>query len=269
MKLAINYSSQASRLLTEGRIYIDIFKCPDWEWMIDEAIGQCPVSIHFTLTAGDRSLNRLDWENVSRLLKKTNTPFVNLHLESRIGDFPEIPADTVDPSHHQQVFEVLLGDVQLAIQHFGPERVIIENVPYRGISGKVLRPSVETKIITAIQETTGCGLLLDISHARMAAKALGMDEKMYMIQLPVSALRELHFTGLHQRKHQLQDHLEILDTDWPVLDWVLERVRMGEWARPWMLAFEYGGEGEKFSWRSDPDVIERQVPRLYEKIKNV
>jgi hypothetical protein len=36
-----------------------------------------------------------------------------------------------------------------------------------------------------------------------------------------------------------------------------------------MAAFEYGGIGEKFSWRCDPTVIASQVPRLYEKIKSL
>jgi hypothetical protein len=29
-----------------------------------------------------------------------------------------------------------------------------------------------------------------------------------------------------------------------------------------MLAFEYGGVGEKFAWRSDPQVIASHVPKL-------
>ena len=52
-----------------------------------------------------------------------------------------------------------------------------------------------------------------------------------------------------------------------VLDWVLERIKSGQWASPWLLAFEYGGVGEKFAYRSNPQVIEEQVPQLYERVK--
>ncbi len=96
---------------------------------------------------------------------------------------------------------------------------------------------------------------------------MGIDECDYMSQLPVDRLRELHFTGLHDREGYLQDHLEILDTDWPVLDWVLERIRTGQWASPWLLAFEYGGVGEKFTRCSNPQVIEEQVAQLHERVK--
>lgn len=36
-----------------------------------------------------------------------------------------------------------------------------------------------------------------------------------------------------------------------------------------MLAFEYGGVGPKFEWRSDPQVIEEQATRLYQLSKDI
>jgi uncharacterized protein len=74
----------------------------------------------------------------------------------------------------------------------------------------------------------------------------------------------MHFTGVHQIDGWLQDHLPALEADWQALDWVLERIRSSEWAQPWMLAFEYGGVGGKFTENSDPQVIEAQGNRLYE-----
>jgi hypothetical protein len=56
--------------------------------------------------------------------------------------------------------------------------------------------------------------------------------------------------------------MPITEQDWPFLEWVLARVRSGEWAHPWALAFEYGGTGPKFEWRTDAAVIAEQVPRL-------
>jgi hypothetical protein len=48
---------------------------------------------------------------------------------------------------------------------------------------------------------------------------------------------------------------------------VLERIKSGQWASPWLLAFEYGGVGEKFARRSNPEVIEEQLPQLDKRIK--
>jgi len=226
--------------------------------------------VHFDLDVGDGRLQRKDWEPVERLLQETGTQFVNLHLGPEAKDFPGYPVDTPEPNQQQQVTQRMLADVQAVVRRFGPRRVIVENVPYRAKKkGKVLRPGVEPEVIRKIVAETGCGLLLDISHARIAANALGMDEKEYMESLPVDSLRELHFTGLHLIEGELRDHLPILPADWPVLEWVLEKIRLGHWAMPWMLAFEYGGVGEKFDWRTDSAVIADQVPRLYEMVKNI
>jgi uncharacterized protein (UPF0276 family) len=267
MKLAINYSSQAAALLSQGRLQLDRFKCPDWPDMIAEASTLCQVMVHFDLKAGGRKLKTSDWEKIAHLIDQTQTPYVNLHLDPTIKDYPSIPVDTTDPAHREQIADVITRDVRCVVERFGAERVIIENVPYRGVQGKTLRPAVEPVLIRQVVTDTGCGLLLDISHARISAHYMGIDERDYMSQLPVDRLCELHFTGLHDRGGYLQDHLEILDTDWPVLDWVLERIGTGQWALPWLLAFEYGGVGEKFACRSNPQVIEEQVPQLYERVK--
>ena len=269
MLLAINYSTQAAALLAENRIHIDRFKCPDWPNLIAEASLQRPVGVHFTLTAGRAKLEAMDWCLVERLMNQTGTPFVNLHLEPQSEEFPEFSPKMELPDQVEQVIEHMIAEVNRAARLFGPEKVIVENVPYRGAGHRVLRPAVQPEIFSRVLEETGCGLLLDISHARIAAHYLGMDERVYMDQMPTHRLKELHFTGLHWRDNFMQDHLEALETDWPVLDWVLEQIRSGRWARPWMLAFEYGGIGEKFAWRSDPQVIAAQAPMLYQRVKDI
>jgi uncharacterized protein (UPF0276 family) len=270
MKFAINYSTQAAALVRQGRITIDLFKCPDWPAMIAEAGQLRPVAVHFTLKAGDGRLHHTHWREVAHLMELTGTPYVNLHLDPRLEDYPGFAVEATDPSQRAQIIECMTSDVYHAARFFGPERLILENVPYRGPAGKAMRPGMEPVVITQIIEEAGCGLLLDISHARIAAAGMNMDERSYMSQLPVNRLRELHFTGLHTLENgALQDHLEVLESDWPILDWVLERIRSGEWARPWMLAFEYGGVGEKFAWRSKSKFIEAQAPLLFERLHEI
>ena len=263
MKFAINYSTQAAQLLASGRIEIDRFKSPDWPDLIRAAISFRPVAVHFGLDAGSGELHKADWQQVESLRDQTGTPYVNLHLASRPADFPGFPVEVPEEDQERQVLEKLFADVQAVVDHFGAEQVIIENAPYYGAGGRILRPAVDPQAIRKISEQTGCGLLLDISHARIAAHTLRIPAEDYMAQLPVERLRELHFTGLHNLDGRLQDHLPVLDWDWPVLEWALGRVRSGAWSHPWLLAFEYGGVGEKFAWRSDPAVIAAQAPRLY------
>jgi uncharacterized protein (UPF0276 family) len=268
MKLAINYSTQAAALLAAGKIQLDRFKCPDWPDMIAEAQTQLPVAVHFTLTAGSGKLKKTaDWDFIAGLLDQTHTPYVNLHLSPTLKYFPDYSVDKLSHAQSKKVFKAMRKDVRAAVREFGPERVIVENVPYRGSQDKVFRTAVEPQWIGEIVEDTGCGLLLDISHARISAHQLGVDACEYMEQLPIEKIKELHFTGLHDLDGYLQDHLSILEADWPFLEWALDRIHSGRWAVPWLLAFEYGGVGDKFAGRSDPAVIADQLPRIYHLMK--
>jgi uncharacterized protein (UPF0276 family) len=269
MDLTINYSSPAAALLAEERIEIDRFKSPDWPDLIEKASALRPVAVHFDLKAGQDVAGQADWEQIEALLEQTGTPYVNLHLAPLAAGFPGIHYDQPFSRLAQQAVDQMLQDVMLAVRRFGPERVIVENSPYRGVRGSILRAAVEPEVICRIVDEAGCGLLLDISHARISAHYLEMDEREYLTSLPVHRLRELHFTGVHTVDGLLQDHLPILPADWRLLKWVVERIQRGEWSRPWMLAFEYGGVGGPFEGRSNPAVIAEQAPQLYEMVKFV
>ena len=272
MLFAINYSSEAAALCAEGRLQVDRFKCPEWPEMIDEAQELRPVAVHFTLKAGRGKTKKADWEQIGRWLEQTGTRYVNIHLEPRPADYSSergsMPVDTTDPAHRRQVLERTLDDMWPLVQRFGAKRVIAENAPYRP-AGTLLRPAAETEFVTQVVEQTGCGLLLDISHAMISAHHLGISAQEYMSQLPVKSLRELHFAGVHDQNGWLQDHLPALPADWEILSWVIERIRAGDWPKPWLLAFEYGGLGEKFANRSEASVIEEQGRRLYQMAQEI
>jgi len=269
MYLAINYSPSAARLLASGEIEIDYFKIPNWDWIVEEARRLKPVAVHFTLEAGNNSLAQVDWEKVGQLAQSTATPYINLHLDARQYYYPDLSVDTTRPAEVERVYKIILSDVLRAVKHFGPERVIIENSPYQGLDGNTMFLCVEAGLITRLIKETGCGLLLDLSHAIITAKFLAMEPDEYISQLPVQKVKEMHFAGIH--RHQttglMMDHLSIQAEDWHWLDWALSCIRSGVWNCPWLLAFEYGGVGEPFEWRSNPEVIAEQVPKLYQHIK--
>ncbi len=270
MNFAINYSTPTAALVAAGRIDIDYFKCPDWPDMITEALKLRPVAVHFTLQAGNGRLHTADWALVERLMRLTGTPYVNLHLCPEVAEFASasggIQADTQDLAHVRQVEETLIADVAAVVTRFGAERVIAENVPYWGANGNVLRPAADPGVIRNVLDATGCGFLLDVSHARIAARHLGMDETAYLYSLPVERIRELHFTGLHTVPGGWQDHLPILEADWPWLDRAIENVSKGVWGPAWLLAFEYGGEGGWFAEHTDAAKIAEQVPIFWAKL---
>jgi uncharacterized protein (UPF0276 family) len=268
MLLALNYSQPAADLVSSGYIKIDLFKTPDWQWMVDEARLLRPVAVHYTLEAGNNELDQVDWNMVEHLARTTNTPYINIHLDAKQRTFPWLSVDTTDIKDLDYVYKIILSDVMTLVERFGQDRIIIENSPYHGDMGNTLRLCVEPGLITRIIEETGCGLLLDISHAIITSINIGMDPFEYFSSLPVHKVNELHFAGIHRINGRWTDHLSILKRDWRWLDWVLTRLRTGEWSTPWMLAFEYGGVGAGFEWRSKSDVILDQVPKLLERVKS-
>jgi len=267
MKFAINYSPQAADLFRKSKIELDYFKTPPWPDMIAEAENLSPIMVHFNLRAGD--FEEPNWTEIEGFLAKTSTVYINTHLGIKCNEMPHIPA--YEPPNNQQRAEILdrlISNVGKLTRYFGQDRVIVENIPFRTNENSTLMACAEPDIISQVVEKTGCGFLLDVSHARISAHYMGIDEQEYIEGLPVHRLRELHFTGIHDWDGYLMDHLPLLDQDWPWLEWVLEKINHSEWGKPHMMAFEYGGTGDFFRCFSDPEVIASQVPRLFEMCHN-
>lgn len=292
MKFAVNYSPQTLALLAAGQIQFDLIKLPAWKAVIDEVIDQHPCYIHFPLKVGrgkgvidNETKEPVKWKKVEKMMKQTHTPFVNLHVELDGKHYPDIPLTSTAPVHFQQVFENTLHDLQEAVRHFGPEKVIIEN-EHDG-KGHHLHLNIFPDLFHSLIRETGCGLLLDASHARIAARALHQDEKAYLSALPVQHLRELHLTGIQwfgdeyiqkvraaklkkkwieKISYHWMDHLPITAEDWPMIQWVVDNIHTGAWSQPWVASLEYGGLGGFFGTFTDEQILLEQIPRLYDMI---
>lgn len=262
MKLAINYSFAAESLVQKGQINIDLFKCADIPWLVKKASRVLPVTVHFNLHAGDRSLPSTDWTAVHQLFQYTQTLYINLHLEPTSKHHADIPIDSGDSIHKERIVERILEEIQPITKRYQEEQILFENAIYRNIDGNILRAAVEPDVFHMIMNEINCGLLLDISHARISARNLGIDEREYISNLPVNKLHEIHFTGLHHIDGKWVDHLPILDEDWPILEWVISEISSGNFTKPWLFVFEYGGVGDKYIDRCDPEVIASQIPNL-------
>lgn len=263
MYFALNFSPEAAKLIAAGRININYFKTPPWPEMIEQARQTRPVAVHFELDAGP-GITAADLEGIADILAGTATRYVNLHLDAKSKHFA-LDLSALKPEERKnRVLERLIADVQVVADEFGPEQVIVENVPYRGpYNTKKLAESSLPEVISQVIQATGCGLLLDIAHARISAHHLEMETHEYLISLPTENLRELHTAGVHLLESgRLQDHLAMLSEDWYWLEWVLDQIRQGDWSQPNLLSFEYGGTGPFFGAHCDPRVLAEQVPRL-------
>jgi uncharacterized protein (UPF0276 family) len=222
-----------------------------------------------------------EWGKIEELLEVTNTPLVNLHLAPSTDNYPDIPAESTEPAHVELLTEHLITDVNSVIRRFGANRVVVENV-HSG-HGKYLRPVYLPEVISRVVEETGGGLLLDLSHAQLAANHLGVNIYDYIEALPTGAIREIHITGIQRFegrwveiaqeagfdqatidkfRGRLMDHLPMTERDWAFLTWSIEQIKEGRWGKPWVIAFEYGSIGGIFAPIMDGEVIREQVPRL-------
>ena len=55
-----------------------------------------------------------------------------------------------------------------------------------------------------------------------------------------------------QHNGRLADHMDLRNDDWQWVEHAARRIRAGDWATPWTVAFEYGGVGESFDWSLVP-----------------
>jgi len=294
IQFAVNYSEAAAALLRSGDIQLDFFKCPAWLDLIAKVQTQHPVYVHCPLRVGmgigdaldTETGNPADWGKYDAILAQTGTPWVSLHLGPEPGDHPDIPHTSLAPEHVDRVAEALIRDVSAVVDRFGPERVVGENI--FGYYGGHLWTAMLPDVLHRVVEATGCGFLLDLSHARLAARDLGMDSRAYLNALPTAHIREIHVTGIQRfaghwveksRRRgvdvdalrfvgRLIDHLPMVEEDWVILEWVVQQIHSGAWAEPWIIAFECGGVGWIYEAVMDEPTLEAQVPRLYALFKH-
>jgi uncharacterized protein (UPF0276 family) len=129
-----------------------------------------------------------------------------------------------------------------------PVPVLAENMP----RWERTRPAyvVDPAFITAVVEEAGCGFLLDLAHARVAAAMRREPARQYIARLPLDRLVEIHVSGPRPWPAKgrsaegryagplFDAHQPLQEEDYALLAWVLER------ARPRAVTLEYYRERE-------------------------
>lgn len=291
MKFAVNYSTQGAQLWKQGLIEVDLFKCPAWVDLISELHITTPIYIHFPLRVGKGIGDAINtetkeppqWQIVESLLTQTKTQFINVHLAPIPEDHPYIPIFDLGTAYSERFSEYMIKDINPLVSRYGADTIICENI--YSFWGEHPKAAIVPEVVRDVIVETGCGLLLDISHARQAARELGMDPKVYIEQLPVDRLREIHITGIQvfsknwgekleaagikyeayaKYMNHCLDHLPMTEADWEFLDWSLEQIKRGQWRTPELVTFEYSGVGKGFfQATTDVNILQSQIPRMY------
>lgn len=155
--------------------------------------------------------------------------------------------------------------MEFITQQIEANQVILENVICRGEGENMIKAIIEPDMLSTVVQQTGCGFLLDTAHAQMTSMCLDLDVYDYISKLPMHQLKELHITGVQvDHSGRLRDSMPMTDQDWELAAWVIQQMKHGVFPEPWVTPFEYGGVGPKFEWRSQEEVLAKQIPLLYD-----
>ncbi|MDD2522893.1 MAG: DUF692 family protein [Anaerolineaceae bacterium] len=257
MKFAVNYSTHLGDLLKEGAVKVDLLKCPEWDGIVNAALPLGRVYIHFEISVGANNIQSLNFGLIDRFLNTTDTPHLNIHLSNDLA----LEADS--PENRKAMLRLWKKDLASLSAAFPGVKIVAENLPWHEFLPH-LRMAADPDLIRAIIEDCDLGLLLDLSHAQISANAFGMDFKDYIARLPLGRLSELHITGIREYANFPTDHFELQPDDWQVVNWAAEQIRAGAWRQPEIVAYEYGGIGDVFCWRTERSALQEQVPLLYD-----
>jgi uncharacterized protein (UPF0276 family) len=242
-RLTVSYSDALQALLRAGGpLPIDGVEVGPWfpPRQIVAYRRQCP-GCPFHFHAGSlvsrvryrpRSLRRLE-----RYLACTDNEWLSLHIEllpvalfligSRLGLYLSPPG----AGQAVQQFVRLLDRIRAAVDM----PVILENLP--SLSVKEYHYAADPAILADLLERTGCGLLLDLAHARLAAVFQGLGVEDYVRALPLERVQQIHVSGIRLRNGRWYDaHESLEEEDYRLLKWALER------CDPAVVTLEYFGQ---------------------------
>ncbi len=241
----------------------------DREIVLARSLG-LTVVLHFwgqPLSVGSESLmDRLDLEDIAGAVQASGTP----SLQSHLFITPEEARGVASPDRQsRRERQALLDRVTAnvaglmswlgagACPELGESDFLIENGIWWGTAVRPTRPGslrcvVEPDFIREVVESTGCGFLLDVSHAYIASFYLGLSFEDYIDGLPLGAVREVHINAPAWVHGVLRDrHLPVGTDDLRRLRAVLARTR------PERVTYEYGTMDPANAWRSRREDLER------------
>ena len=289
MEFAVNYSEPLVRLLTKDAVQIDRIKCPAWPNLIEKAMAIMPCYVHLPLNIGNgigdafnsETNEKVDWDFIEGLIKKTDTPMINMHLSPQKNYHPDLSNDPYDAISYEQILEASSRDLEAVIRRWGKDMLLIEN-PFPDSRG--IPVSIRPDLINTLVESYGVGFLFDISHARLDARELNQPEMSYVMALPLKHTAEIHLTGIRTIEGEYAekllknkpkdfdiedylgkeiDHQSMSEDDFDFLEKIYALITDGIIRKPWVASMEHGGIGPFWELSLNEETLAVQLPRLY------
>lgn len=217
---------------TSAEIDVDRLKVAEWmdERQRAAVLAQRPVVLH--ISEGVLWPRSQRWATAqAELARSVDAPWISVHLSigwSLLAYHWPGPSP-ISPALGQRWAVRSVRRLQAACEKAAgaPFPVLVENMPRWSVSPPAY--VVDPAFITAVMDESGCGLLLDLAHARVAAHNRGEAARDYLARLPLDRVLEIHVSGPRPGSHpdgRLVDaHQPLLEADYDLLAWVLERTR--------------------------------------------
>jgi uncharacterized protein (UPF0276 family) len=254
VKLAVHYFSELLALAQDPELDFAYVKIGDW---LEEAAYEALAgSLHKRFLYHARSLVRESLAETRELIahlegwqQRTGCAWLSAHLDyytdSQVDAILHVGSQGYGYDVEQSFARICEAAKTVAAQL--PVPLLLENVPNWPWPGEV-DVGVRPDFICRVLDQTGCDLLLDMAHARIAAAALECDAQDYLQQLSLGRVVEIHVSGPRYESGAWWDcHEALQDEDFALLEWLLQRTQ------PQVVTLEY--------WKH-PARVRDQVLRL-------
>jgi uncharacterized protein (UPF0276 family) len=137
-------------------------------------------------------------------------------------DGPYREADPEDLQSRETVIANITKHGRHLVEWLGDTPLLLENYNYHPTNA--YEYICEPDLFSFLLDEIGCGMLLDLAHARISAHNMGWkDTETYLSALPLSKVREIHTNRPGWEGNQRVDmHQPLQEDDLPILGWVLE-----------------------------------------------
>ncbi len=253
MKLSVNHSEALVKLILTNQVRVDAIEWVDKLNVAEiSSVRQQLPDIAFHFHQGRILFSKQAVSDLKEYLTACpQTEAVSIHLAP-------LPALVTFPALRWKLF-LPEPNTQTAIERFIRQvrwlqarldlPVILENMP--ALHPTRYRFESEPGTMRSVLEATGCRMLLDLAHARVAAEVRNIPVKDYLSQLPLELTQQIHLAGVRRdaKTDRLYDaHQSLADEDYELLAWVLTQIQ------PQLVTLEY--------FREDAKALKTQLERL-------
>lgn len=257
IKIAANFSPALLQLLTDKRLSIDYIKLSMDNLAQEQAAASAPFAANLFHFLPDLGAPTQVWQNfnfsqLNQMVKKYGVPHLSLHLDA-YKSVLQIPQAEILP-HFLKNYHFITQKIEVPL--------LVENVdqePDWSPAGTYDRyPGIFLpEFISNFIEQSQAPLLLDLSHLRCCAHFLQIPAKTYLQKLPLATVKEIHTNGPRLIENEMCDvHEEMQAVDYDLLKYTLKK------SQPQVITLEYGGVGEVYLPKSQPEVLCRQLISL-------